>query len=103
MIKKAFKMKIYPDCHVEYQKRHDVLWPEMKAMLVKYGAQTYSIFLDEATSTLFAYLEIEDESLWSQTATTEINQKWWLYMADIMETNLDNSPNSIELTQVFDL
>ena len=30
MIKKAFAMKIYPDQHEEYQKRHDELWPEMR-------------------------------------------------------------------------
>ncbi len=32
---------------------------------------------------------------------TEIVQKWWKYMADIMETNPDNSPVSKELVEVF--
>ena len=30
-----------------------------------------------------------------------IIQKWWEYMADIMETNPDNSPISIPLQEVF--
>ncbi|MBV5342896.1 L-rhamnose mutarotase, partial [bacterium] len=30
-----------------------------------------------------------------------IVQKWWAYMADIMETNPDNSPVSLELKEVF--
>ena len=28
-------------------------------------------------------------------------KKWWKYMADIMETNPDNSPVSIPLEEVF--
>jgi L-rhamnose mutarotase len=30
-----------------------------------------------------------------------IVQKWWAYMADIMETNADNSPVSVELEELF--
>jgi len=28
-------------------------------------------------------------------------KKWWKYMAEVMETNPDNSPVSIPLEQVF--
>ncbi|MGC6767984.1 L-rhamnose mutarotase [Enterococcus sp. LJL128] len=103
MIKKAVKMKVYPDKHEEYKQRHDELWPEMKQMLKEYGAVSYSIFLDSETSTLFAYLEIKDELLWGKTAATAINRKWWDYMADIMETNPDNSPVAEDLLPVFEL
>lgn len=103
MLKKAFKMKVYPDKHEEYEKRHNQLWPEMKQMLKEHGAISYSIFVDPETNYLFGYLEIEDENKWAETADTEINQKWWDYMKDIMETNLDNSPVTFELKQVFDL
>jgi L-rhamnose mutarotase len=30
-----------------------------------------------------------------------IVQKWWDYMADIMEVNADNSPVTIPLPEVF--
>lgn len=52
----------------------------------------YSIFLDKETNVLYGYLEIEDEEAWAKSADTKINRKWWDYMADIMETNEDNSP-----------
>ena len=29
---KAFKMKLYPGCEAEYERRHNELWPEMKEM-----------------------------------------------------------------------
>lgn len=103
MIKKAIKMKVYPEQHAEYKRRHDELWPEMEQMLKAHGAISYSIFLDEETSTLFGYLEIEDEARWAQTAQTEINKKWWDYMEDIMETNPDHSPVSVDLLPVFEL
>ena len=45
----------------------------------------------------------EDEKLWEKMANTSINQKWWKYMEDIMETNPDASPVSWELMPVFEL
>ena len=38
-----------------------------------------------------------------QGADTAINRKWWDFMADIMETNPDNSPVSVDLQNVFHL
>lgn len=60
-------------------------------------------FLDPESLALFGYLEIEDETRWQQLAATEINQKWWQYMAELMETNPDDSPVTQELKEVFTL
>ncbi|MCP8967758.1 L-rhamnose mutarotase [Ectobacillus ponti] len=103
MIRKGFIMSVYPDCHEEYEKRHNEIWPEMVEMLRAHGAHSYSIFLEPATSKLFGYLEIADEALWSKSAETAICRKWWDYMGDIMETNPDNSPVVTELVEVFHL
>jgi L-rhamnose mutarotase len=103
MIKKAIRMKVFPDKHEDYQKRHDELWPEMREMLKNHGCLNYTIWLDIETSTLFGYLEIEDEILFAQASKTEINQKWWAYMADIMPTNPDFSPITEDLKLVFEL
>ncbi len=100
---KGFKMKLYDGKAEEYEKRHNALWQEMKAMIHAYGGSNYSIFLDEATNTLFGYIELESEEKWSKSAETAICRKWWDYMADIMETNPDNSPVSIDLKKVFHL
>lgn len=101
MIRKAFVMKVFEDCHEEYKQRHDDLWPELEKELKNHGAHHYSIFLEKETSKLFAYVEIENEAKWNAMAQTDICQKWWANMKDIMETNPDNSPVSTELTQVF--
>ena len=50
---------------------------------------------------LYGYIEVEDEERWAMSADTEINRKWWDFMADIMETNPDNSPVSVDLAPVF--
>ncbi len=103
MIRKGFKMKLYPDMTEEYKRRHNELWPEMRDMIHEHGGKNYSIFLDEDTNVLYGYIEIESEELWAKGADTAINRKWWDFMADIMETNSDNSPVSIDLTPVFHL
>ncbi|MCV9885407.1 L-rhamnose mutarotase [Metabacillus halosaccharovorans] len=101
MIRKASIMYVYKDKYEEYQRCHDELWPEMEKELKEHGAHNYSIFLDEESGQLFAYLEIEDEERWNQMASTDICQKWWTYMEPLMETNPDNSPVSKELKSVF--
>ena len=40
MVRKGFKMKLYPDMAEEYEKRHNELWPEMKEMIHEYGGRT---------------------------------------------------------------
>lgn len=100
---KGFKMKLFPGMEEEYERRHNLLWDEMKDMIHEYGGSNYTIFLDKETDVLFGYLEVEDEERWDQSAETQICRKWWDYMADIMETNPDNSPVSIDLKKVFHL
>ena len=46
MIRKAFKMFLYPGMEEEYEKRHNMLWPEMKEMIHAHGGHNYSIYLD---------------------------------------------------------
>lgn len=100
---KGFKMKLFPGQEKEYERRHNLLWPEMKDMIHAHGGKNYTIFLDQETLTLFGYIEIADPELWGKSADTEINRKWWDYMADIMLTNPDNSPVCVDLQNVFHL
>jgi len=97
----AFKMKLYPGREIEYRKRHDELWPELSALLEKTGVSGYSIFFDEETHTLFGVLKVSDRELFDRLPEEPVMQKWWAYMSDIMETNLDNSPVSKTLKEVF--
>jgi L-rhamnose mutarotase len=97
----AFKMKLFPGREAEYKKRHDEIWPELQALLKAEGITEYSIFLDESTNSLFGFLKITDENNLQNLPGTEVMQRWWSYMADIMESNPDHSPVSIPLREVF--
>ena len=101
MIRKAFKMSVHPDQHAEYARRHNPIWHELEETLFAHGVRSYSIFLDESTSELFAYAEIESEERWKAIAQTEVCQRWWKHMREIMPSNTDNSPVSNEVNEVF--
>lgn len=94
-------MKVYPDKIAEYIKKHNPIWPELEKILKEHGIHNYSIFLDEETNFLFGYAEVESEEKWNAIAKTDICKKWWAYMKDMMETNTDNSPVSVNLENVF--
>lgn len=103
MHKFAFKMKLKPGFKEEYRKRHDAIWPELKALLKENGISDYSIYFDAETDTLFAVQRQEGAHSSQDLRTNPIVQQWWAYMADIMETNADHSPVSTPLEQVFHL
>ena len=94
-------MKLMAGCQAEYKRRHAEIWPELKALLKKSGVCDYTIFLDEETNTLFAVQGQEGEQSSQDLGGNPIVQRWWAYMADIMETNADNSPVSTPLTEMF--
>ncbi|MBO9660536.1 MAG: L-rhamnose mutarotase [Chitinophagaceae bacterium] len=101
MTRLAFKMKLFAGQEEEYKRRHDEVWPELQSLLKGSGISEYSIFLDKNDNTLFGVLQIEDPSVMAKLPQEPIMQKWWAYMADIMETNADQSPISIPLDEVF--
>ncbi|HEY4327464.1 MAG TPA: L-rhamnose mutarotase [Mucilaginibacter sp.] len=101
MSRVAFKMKLHPGRLQEYKKRHDKIWPELVELLKETGISNYAIFIDEESNSLFGVLNATDEKLLDQLPTNPVMQRWWQYMADIMETNPDNSPLSIPLKEVF--
>ncbi len=94
-------MKLFPGFREEYRQRHNEIWPELVRLLREAGIGNYSIWYDEETSFLFAYQEQSGESSSQDMGSAEIVKKWWKHMADIMETNPDNSPVSIPLEEVF--
>ncbi len=101
MKREAFKMYLKPGCEEEYERRHAAIWPELKQLLSESGVYDYSIFWDRDTNILFACQKVRGEGGSQDLGHTAIVQKWWDYMADIMEVNPDNSPVSIPLPEVF--
>jgi L-rhamnose mutarotase len=94
-------MKLKEGYKEEYKKRHDFIWPELLEALRDAGISQYSIFLDEETNILFALQNITDDYKSNNLIQNDILKKWWVHMEDIMDTNADKSPISIELVEVF--
>ena len=101
MIRKAFRMAVDRGDENEYERRHRPVWPELGATLLDHGVRSYSIFLDVETNDPFGYAEIECEEQWRAIASTEVCQRWWRHMRELMPTNPDHSPVSRDLREVF--
>lgn len=101
MEKFGFKMLLNAGMAQEYKQRHDEIFPELVTLLKQSGVSDYSIFLDEETNILFGVMWRRKDHKLAELPKTDIMQKWWSHMADIMVTNEDNQPLSQDLRLVF--
>ncbi|MCM2476022.1 L-rhamnose mutarotase [Rhizobium sp. CG5] len=101
--KHAFKMQLHPGMEAEYRKRHDEIWPELVALLREAGISDYSIHLDRETNVLFGVLTRPKNHGMADLPDHPVMKRWWAHMADIMESNPDNSPIATDLVTVFHL
>lgn len=97
----AFRMTLNAGQAQEYKRRHDEIWPELVDALRAAGVSDYSIWLDPQTHHLFATLVRSDDHTMERLPDTEIVQRWWAMMGDIMETHPDNAPVEVALQNVF--
>jgi L-rhamnose mutarotase len=97
----AFRMNLNPGQAVEYEKRHDEIFPELARAIREAGVSDYSIWLDPESNHLFGILTRSDDHTMDALPDTEIMKRWWKHMADIMETHADNVPVQVPLKQVF--
>ena len=87
----------------EYERRHAVIWDELRESITEYGGHNFSIFAAPDLALVFSYVEVDDLELWEKSAAAPVTQRWWAYMADIMPTKPDLSPIAQTLPLVFHL
>jgi L-rhamnose mutarotase len=97
----AFRMQLKPGVVDEYRKRHDAIWPELSALLTESGINDYSIFLDEATLSLFAVLKLAEPNMRDTLLDHPVMKRWWDHMAPLMEVEDDNRPKEWSLPLIF--
>jgi L-rhamnose mutarotase len=99
----AFRMQLKPGVVAEYRRRHDEIWPELAAAISAAGIYDYSIFLDEQTLALFAVLKLRDDNTRETLPRHPVMQRWWDYMAPLMQVEPGNRPTEWPLIPLFHL
>lgn len=97
----VFRMTLHDGMADEYERRHNAIWPELVDLLHAAGVSDYSIHLDHATGHLIGVLIRSADHKMDDLPDHPVMQKWWAYMADIMQTAPDNSPVAVPLTPLF--
>jgi L-rhamnose mutarotase len=101
MEKYAFRMRLHPGMREEYKRRHDAIWPELVDLLQQAGVSDYSIHLDPDTNILFGVLWRTEPHGMDSLPEHPVMQRWWVHMADIMETEPGGAPVAVPLTPMF--
>ena len=98
----AWRARVHDGMIDEYIRRHDEIWPEMKAVLREAGIKNYTIWLQG--NELFGYYECElgIEHAARVQGESPVVDKWNEYMKDILIMEMDPVTGAQpKLTQVF--
>jgi L-rhamnose mutarotase len=96
----AFCLKLRAGCEVEYRRRHEALWPEMRQALLDAGVLYYKIYLEPESLLLFAYVLRRMHHSMDLLPEQKIWQDWQQYMSDIL-VQVDGLPLRLPLQRVF--
>jgi L-rhamnose mutarotase len=96
----AFKMFLNAGQRDEYKRRHDDIWPDLSRLLREAGVSNYSIYLDDETNILFAYLERTEDHRMAELPNAAVMRRWWDFMQDIMRTE-GGAPVALPLDELF--
>lgn len=97
----AWRATVLPGKLAEYKRRHDDIWPEMRAVLAAAGIRNYTIW--NVGDALFGYYECDSVEYASRVqAESEVVKKWDAYMKDVMVMEPDPVTGAQpRLAQVF--
>ena len=101
MVRHAWKAIVRDGMIGEYKRRHDEIWPEMKAMFEEAGMHNYSIW--NVGNELFGYYECDEgERAPLSQAAAEASARWNEYMKDCMYVELESTTGRpLPVKQVF--
>ncbi|MET0427413.1 MAG: L-rhamnose mutarotase [Microvirga sp.] len=98
----AFAIRLREGCEAEYRRRHDALWPEMRAALLASGILHYEIYLEPGTRILFGHIVRRTDHTMTASPRDPVLLRWRAFMADILEMEGD-APSRLPLRRMFRL
>jgi len=96
----AFCLRLKAGGEVEYRRRHDALWPDMRAALLDAGLLHYEIHLEPGSLLLFATLVRRKDHTMDTLPLHPAWQRWQSHMADIL-VQADGLPLRVPLQRMF--
>jgi L-rhamnose mutarotase len=99
----CFLMHLVPGREAEYERRHDQIWPEMRAAVSAAGFTNYGLF--RRGSTVIGYAECVPDvaTVLATMGATDVNTRWAQSFSGIVESMTDESGDLIRFTEVWHL
>lgn len=76
----GYVVQLRPEAVAEYKRVHEVVWPDVLAMIFECNIRNYTIFLREPESLLFATFDYIGSDLqvdMAKLAADPATQRWW--------------------------
>lgn len=103
MERACFTFELRPGAEVEYQRRHDEIWPEMVEALRASGFSNYTLF--RRGITIHAYVECHPDraTAFAAMGATDVNRRWQAWFADVIARIADADGEPLWADEVWHL
>ncbi|MFI7066800.1 L-rhamnose mutarotase [Kribbella sp. NPDC050124] len=97
----CFLMEIIPGQEMEYQRRHDNIWPELVAAIQEAGIRNYSLFRRGTSVIAYAECHPDAATAFGRVGGSEVNARWAEWFKDVLAQHTDAGGDLIQAAEVW--
>jgi L-rhamnose mutarotase len=97
----CFLIRLEPNAVEEYEARHREIWPELVTAIRDAGIRNYSLFRRGLDVVAYAECEPDGPTAFRRLAETAVDARWSKWMADVIETEVDESGSLLYADEVW--
>lgn len=99
----CFAMELKPGQELEYDRRHDTIWPEMRDAVSAAGFTNYGLFRRGSLVIGYAECVPDVETVLAKIGASHVNTEWSESFGEIIQSMTDDNGNLITYTEVWHL
>lgn len=99
----CFILELKPGMELEYDRRHQEVWPELINILKEAGIRNYTLFRRGGQVIGYAECESDVGKAFSKVKETEIDAQWSEWFKDVIGRQFDEEGEPLSVPEVWHL
>lgn len=99
----CFTFGLRPGMEVEYERRHEEIWPELVEVLRDAGVRNYTLFRRDREVIAYCECHPDAATAFGKVGATDVNRRWSEWFQDTIEALADERGELFTADEVWHL